>query len=116
MPDWWATSDALKDVLVETGRLPPPQRRFDLSEIGPGWLVYDNELERVGRVVGQVDGYLTVQRCYHRIYVWLRLYIPPTAIREAHEGTVLLNVPRCWVGAMGWGRRPHGPPSPWHRT
>ncbi len=114
MPDWWTTSDALRDVLVEQGRLPPPQRSFKLDEIEPGWLVYDNERERVGRVTGQAGHYLVVQRQHWRVYLWTRLYIPESAVGEIHEGFVLLNIPRDWVGAMGWGRPPRQPRSPRH--
>jgi hypothetical protein len=110
MPDWWATSDALRDVLVETGHMPPPQRTFDLEEIRPGWLVYDSERERIGRIDGLIDSYLIVRRSFGRIYLWLRLYIPATALGEAHEGSVILNVPRRWIGEMGWGRPPRRPP------
>jgi len=109
MPEWWANSDALRDVLVMMGRLPPPQRRFELSEIEPGWLVFDNERERIGRVTGQVDGYLVVQRYFHGVYVWLRLYVPPTYIGEAHEGAILLSIRRDWVAVMDWGHPPRKP-------
>jgi hypothetical protein len=114
MPDRLVISDALHDVLVESGRLPAPQRRFDLGEIEPGWLVCDNDGERVGRVESQVDGYLVIRRCFGGVYLWLRLYIPPTAIRETHEGIVSLNIPRRWVGSMGWARRPRAAPTPPH--
>jgi hypothetical protein len=110
MPDWWATSDALRDVLVETGRLPQPQRTFRFDEIRPGWLVYDNDLERIGRVVGHDDGYLVIARRLWRFYLPLRLYVPPQGLRETHEGVVLLTVPRTWLGRMGWDRAPRRPP------
>lgn len=106
MPEWWANSDALRDVLVQTGRMSPPQRKFDLREIKPGWLVFDNNRERIGRVTGQIEDHLIVQRRIGRVYLWLRLYVPPTAIGEAHEGSVLLNVSKDWIGSMDWGRPP----------
>ncbi len=109
MPDWWVQSDALRDMLVDMGRMPPPRRRFDLQEIEPGWLVYDTELERIGRVLGQIDGYLVVQRRFGRLYVWLRLYIPATAIGGARQGSVFLNVSRSWLGGMGWNHPPRNP-------
>jgi hypothetical protein len=110
MPEWWARSDALRDVLVEIGRLPPPQRKFDLSEIQSGWLVFDRELEPVGRVEGLVGRYVIVRRSYWRFYLWQRLYVPETAIGETHQGAVLLNIPRPWIGSMGWGHPPRKPP------
>jgi hypothetical protein len=84
MPEWWARSDALRDVLVEIGRLPPPQRKFDLSEIQPGWRVFDRELEPVGRVDGVLGRYVTVRRSFWGVYLWQRLYLPETAIGETH--------------------------------
>ena len=109
MPDWWANSDALRDVLVETGGMTPPKRRFDLEEVRPGWLVYDSERELIGRIEGRIDSYLIVRRSFGRIYLWLRLYIPARALGEAHEGSLVLNVPRSWIGDMGWGRPPRRP-------
>ncbi|MGA3056431.1 MAG: hypothetical protein ABSE70_00110 [Candidatus Limnocylindrales bacterium] len=113
MPDWWAHSDALRDLLVELGRLPPPQRKFDFEEIQPGWLVYDNRFEPIGRICGQLDRYIVVQRLFHGFYIWLRLYIPEDAIGHAREGSVRLNIPRAWIGAMGWNRPPRLPPAAW---
>jgi len=110
MPEWWARSDALRDVLVEIGRLPPPQRKFDLSEIQPGWRVFDRELEPVGRVDGVLGRYVTVRRSLWGVYLWQRLYVPETAIGETHEGAVMLNIPRAWVRDMGWGHPPRKPP------
>jgi hypothetical protein len=112
MPDWWATSDALRDVLVDMGRMEPPQRKFELADIQPGWLVYDDERELIGRVDGLVDRYLVVRRKFGRFYLWVRLYVPETGLGEAHEGVVLLNVPRAWIGGMGWDRPPRLPPRP----
>ena len=113
MPDWWAHSDALRDLLVDMGRLPPPQRKFAFEEIRPGWLVYDNRLEPIGRVCGQLDRYIVVQRSFHGFYLWLRLYIPADAIGRAREEAVLLNISRDWIGAMGWNRPPRVPPAAW---
>ena len=105
MPEWWARSDALRDVLVEIGRIPPPQRRFDLTEIGPGWLVLDRDNETIGRVEAVVGRYVTVRRA-RWVYLWQRLYFPETAIGETHEGAIVLNVPRAWIRDMGWGNPP----------
>jgi len=44
---------------------------------------------------------MVVRRSYWRMYLWQRLFVPDTAIGETHEGSVLLNVPRAWIGAMG---------------
>ena len=117
MPDRWVDSDPLRDMLVEMGRLPPPQRRFSLHEIAVGWLVYDNEREPVGRVTDHVDGYLVVRRTLlgHGL-PWWRAYIPASAIGVAHEGAVLLNVPRAWIGRLGWGRPPRKPPARWQHS
>jgi hypothetical protein len=110
MPDWWATSDALRDLLVAAGKAPAPQRSFALEEILPGWLVYDSEREPVGRVDGLMDRYLVVRRRFWGFLTWRRIYVPETGLGEAHEGSVILNVPRSWIGTMGWGRPPRRPP------
>jgi hypothetical protein len=117
MPDRWVDSDPLRDMLVEMGRLPAPQRRFSLHEIAVGWLVYDNEREPVGRVTDHVDGYLVVRRTlFGHALPWWRAYIPASAIGVAHEGAVLLNVPRAWIGRLGWGRPPRKPPARWQHS
>jgi len=117
MPDRWVDSDPLHDMLVEMGRIPAPQRRFSLHEIAVGWLVFDNERELVGRVADHVDGYLEVHRFFHGYCLsWWRTYIPASAIGGAHEGAVLLNVPREWIGKLGWGRPPRKPPARWQHS
>jgi hypothetical protein len=113
MPDWWVRSDALRDLLVDTGRMPPPQRKFDLGEVEPGWLVYDRDVERIGRVRGRIGDYLIVQRWFRLWYVWFRLYIPATAIGDARQGSVFLNIPKAWLGSMDWGHPPRRPPTAW---
>lgn len=106
MPDWWAVSDALHDLLVEQGRLPRPRRTFRLEEIERGWLVFDNDLEHVGCVEALSGDYVEVRRAFHRIYTWQRLYVPRAAVAEVHERYLVLNVPRAWIGSLGWGSRP----------
>jgi hypothetical protein len=117
MPDRWVDSDPLRDMLVEMGRLPPPQRRFSLHDVAVGWLVFDNERELVGRVASHLDPYLVVHRAFHGHYVPLwRAYVPASAIGQAREGAVLLNVPRDWIGGLGWGRPPRKPPARWQHS
>lgn len=103
--EWWATSDALRDVLVEIGRAAPAQRVFAISEIGPGWVVLDNEEVRVGMaggwVIGRDEAFLVVRRNWHRT-----VYVPTSAIACVHDGTVSLNVPLDWVASMDWTKRP----------
>ncbi len=117
MSDHWVDSDPLRDMLVEMGRLPAPQRRFSLLEIAVGWLVFDNERQLVGRVADHLDGYLKIHRALfgHYFPLW-RVYVPASAIREAHEGAVQLNVPRGWIGRLGWGRPPRKPPARWQHS
>jgi hypothetical protein len=110
MPNWWADSDAVREALTRGGRLPRPPRKFDLEQVRPGWLVVDNERQAIGRVSGQIDRYVVVQRAFHGFYLWLRLYVPESAIGEAHQGTLALNVSRGWVASMGWDRPPRQPP------
>ncbi len=33
-----------------------------------------------------------------------KLYLPPSAVAEVHEGVVRLNVTSRWVEAQGWDR------------
>ena len=33
-----------------------------------------------------------------------KLYLPPSAVAEVHEGVVRLNVTTQWVEAQGWDR------------
>ena len=33
-----------------------------------------------------------------------KLYLPPSAVAEVHEGVVRLNVTSQWVEAQGWDR------------
>ena len=106
MPDWWASSDALRDLLVESGRKAAPRRTFELHEIRAGWLVYDRDREPIGCVLGLVERFLVVGRHPFWHYYLTRLYVPESAIGEAHEGAVILNVPEEWLGSMGWDRRP----------
>jgi hypothetical protein len=113
MPDWWSDSDSLRNALTEPPGLLPPKRKFDLSQVRPGWLVLDNESEPVGRIGGQIDRYLIVQRSFHGFYLWMRLYIPEGAVGEVHEGSVSLNIPRDWIPGMGWNRPPRKPPTGW---
>ena len=117
MPDRWVDRDPLREILVDMGRLPPPQRRFSLSEIAPGWRVFDVDRELVGRVAGQAEGYLIVERAFYGHFIgWWRVYVPPTAVSQAHERAVLLNVPRAWIGRMGWNRPPRKPPHAFQRS
>jgi len=60
-----------------------------------------------------VGRYVVVRRSYWRMYLWQRPFVPDTAIGETHEGSVLLNIPRAWIGAMGWGHPPRKPPKAW---
>jgi hypothetical protein len=115
--DRWIDKDPLRDILVEMGRLPPPKRRFSLGEIGVGWRVFSNERQFIGRVGGLLDEYLLVHRAFHgHVLSWWNLYVPASAIGQAREGAVLLNVPSDWIGKLGWGRPPRKPPTRWQHS
>ncbi len=117
MPDRWIDRDPLREILVEMGQLPPPQRRFSIGEIAPGWRVFGNERELIGMVSGRIDDYLVIHRAFLGHFVsWWRAYVPTTAIAQVHEGGVLLNIPGRWVGRMGWGRPPRKPPARWQHS
>lgn len=117
MSDRWIDKDPLRDILVETGRMPAPKRSFSLSEIGLGWRVFSNERELVGRVAGRQDEYLVVHRALlGHVLSWWSVYVPASAIGQAHEGAVLLNVSRDWIGKLGWNRPPRKPPASWQHS
>ncbi len=103
--EWWITSDALRDVLVETGRAEPPQRVFAVPDVRRGWPVLDNEQVRIGTVEGWAFGTdeacLMVRRTFRKT-----LFVPTSAIGAVHEGNVILNVPREWIASMDWSKPP----------
>ncbi len=107
--EWWAISDALRDVLVETGRAAPPQRVFAVPDVQRGWPVLDNEQVRIGTVerweFGTEDAFLVVGRMFRPT-----LYVPTSAIRAIHEGSVELNVPRDWLASLDWKSPPRTHP------
>jgi hypothetical protein len=37
-----------------------------------------------------------------RGFLFSKLYLPPSAVAEVHEGVVRLNVTSRWVEAQGW--------------
>ena len=117
MTDRWIEREPLREILVAMGKIPPPKRRFSLLEISIGWRVFGNDRELVGRVSGHVDEYLVVERVFHGHFLsFWRMYVPASAIAQTREGAVLLNVPRKWVGSMGWNRPPRRPPAAWRHS
>jgi hypothetical protein len=80
----------------------PPRRTFRFADIERGWLVQDSDEAPLGTVVDSGDTLLTVSRGL----LSSRLYLPPSAVAEVHEGTVRLNVTLGWVEARGWDRAP----------
>ena len=82
------------------GRAGPPRRTFRFADIERGWLVQDSDDTRLGTVVSSGETLLTVSRGF----LSSKLYLPPSAIAEVHEGVVRLNVTSQWVEAQGWDR------------
>jgi hypothetical protein len=82
------------------GRAGPPRRIFQFADIARGWLVEDSDEASLGTVVSSGETLLTVSRGF----LSSRLYLPPSAIAEVHEGVVRLNVTSGWVEAQGWDR------------
>jgi hypothetical protein len=78
----------------------PPRRTFRFADIARGWRVEDSEETSVGTVVCSGEILLTVSRGF----LASRLYLPPSAVAEVHEGVVRLNVTSRWVEAQGWDR------------
>jgi hypothetical protein len=81
----------------------PPRRTFRFTDIEHGWLVQDSDQTPVGTVVSSGETLLTVSRGF----LTSRLYLPPSAVAEVHEGVVRLNVTSEWIEAQGWDRAGH---------
>ncbi len=77
-----------------------PRRTFRFTDIRPGWLVEDCDETSLGTVVSSGETLLTVSRGF----LQSKLYLPPSAVAEVHEGVVRLNVTSEWVKAQGWDR------------
>jgi hypothetical protein len=82
------------------GRDRPPRRTFRFTDIARGWLVQDSDETPLGTVVSSGETLLTVSRGL----LASKLYLPPSAVAEVHEGVVRLNVTSRWVEAQGWDR------------
>jgi len=85
---------------IAGGRDEPPRRTFRFADIQPGWLVEDSDETSLGTVVSSGEILLTVSRGF----LSSKLYLPPSAVAEVHEGVVRLNVTSQWVDAQGWDR------------
>jgi len=90
---------AARSVIVG-GRDGPPRRTFRFADIERGWRVEDSDETRLGTVVSSGEILLTVSRGL----LSSKLYLPPSAVAEVHEGIVRLNVTSGWVEAQGWDR------------
>jgi hypothetical protein len=86
--------------LIVGGRDGPPRRTFRFAEIERGWRVEDSDETSLGTVVSSDETFLTVSRGL----LSSKLYLPPSAVAEVHEGVVRLNVTSGWVEAQGWDR------------
>jgi len=82
------------------GRDRPPRRTFRFADIARGWRVQDSDEAPLGTVVSSGETLLTVSRGL----LSSKLYLPPSAVAEVHEGVVRLNVTSRWVEAQGWDR------------
>lgn len=82
------------------GRAGPRRRTFRSADIERGWLVRDCDEVSLGTVLTSTDDLLTVSRGL----LSPRLYVPPSAVAEVHEGVVRLNVTSRWIEARGWDR------------
>jgi hypothetical protein len=82
------------------GRDGPPRRTFRFADIKRGWRVEDSDETSLGTVVSSDEILLTVSRGF----LSSKLYLPPSAVAEVHEGIVRLNVTSGWVEAQGWDR------------
>jgi hypothetical protein len=82
------------------GRDGSPRRTFRFADIKRGWRVEDCDETPLGTVVSSDETLLTVSRGL----LSSKLYLPPSAVAEVHEGVVRLNVTSRWVEAQGWDR------------
>jgi hypothetical protein len=82
------------------GRDGLPRRTFRFADIKRGWRVQDSDETALGTVVCSGEILLTVSRGL----LSSKLYLPPSAVAEVHEGIVRLNVTSRWVEAQGWDR------------
>ncbi len=85
---------------LSVGTTGPRHARFRFADIGRGWLVRDSDEAPVGTVAHSGEALLTVSRGL----LSSKLYLPPSAVAEVHEGGVRLNVKTRWVEAQGWDR------------
>ena len=86
--------------LIVGGRDGLPRRTFRFADIERGWRVQDSDETSLGTVVSSGEILLTVSRGF----LSSKLYLPPSAVAEVHEGVVRLNVTSQWVEAQGWDR------------
>jgi hypothetical protein len=91
---------ALARSPIVAARDGPPRRTFQFAYISRGWLVQDSDKTPLGTVMSSGESLLTVSRGLFSS----KLYLPPSAIAEVHEGVVRLNVTSRWVEAQGWDR------------
>jgi hypothetical protein len=85
---------------IVAGRDGLPRRTFRFADIRRGCLVEDSDETSVGTVVSSGEILLTESRGL----LSSKLYLPPSAVAEVHEGIVRLNVTSRWVEAQGWDR------------
>lgn len=85
---------------IDGGRDGRPRRTFRFGDIERGWLVQDSDQTPLGTIVSSGETLLTVSRGL----LSSKLYLPPSAVAEVHEGVVRLNVTSQWVEAQGWDR------------
>jgi hypothetical protein len=77
-----------------------PRRTFRFADIERGWLVQDSAETPLGTVVSSGETLLAVSRGL----LSSKLFVPPSAVTEVHEGVVRLNVTSRWIEAQGWDR------------
>ena len=93
-------SSASARAPIVGGREGSQRRTFRFADIKPGWLVEDCDETVLGTVVSSGEILLTVSRGL----LSSKLYLPPSAVAEVHDGVVKLNVTSEWVKAQGWDR------------
>jgi uncharacterized protein (TIGR02271 family) len=83
------------------------------SAIEQGWDVYGNDDEHLGTVEEVGDSYVLIQK---GLIFTKDIYVPFSAVTDASDGVVRVNVGKGELESMGWDSRPSGTDSTGYGT
>lgn len=75
----------------------------EMRGISEGWDVYGDDDEHLGTVQGLGDGYLLIQK---GLIFTKDIYVPMSAVKDAADGVVRVNVGKDELETMGWDEPP----------